>query len=76
MWRQVLVESQRIDHKHLFTLEPGIIANQTNEMQAHRLQLEVPTILFSTYSSAQQSWLINLGDFIGLVAGRQTITGL
>jgi hypothetical protein len=70
-WRQVLAEAQRINQKHLFTLEPGISCNQTNEMQAHSLQLVVPASLFSTYSSPQQSWLMTLKDFIGLVAHRQ-----
>lgn len=75
-WRQVLAEAQRIEHKHLFTLEPGISVNQTNEMQAHRLQLVVPTSLFNTYISSQQSWLMNLRDFISLVAHRQATAGI
>ena len=38
-WRQVLAESARIQDKHLFTLEPGISQNQTDQMKASRLQL-------------------------------------
>lgn len=75
-WRQVLAEAQRIDRKHLFTLEPGISINQTNEMQAHKLQLVVPASLFTTYSSPQQSWLMSLKDFISLIEGRQGAAGL
>lgn len=75
-WRQVLAEAQRIDRKHLFTLEPGISINQTNEMQAHKLQLVVPASLFPTYSSPQQLWLMNLKDFIGLIEGRQRTAGI
>jgi len=75
-WRQVLAEAQRINNKHLFTLEPGISVNQTNEMQAHSLQLVVPVSLFPTYSYPQQSWLMNLRDFIVLVARRQQAAGV
>ena len=75
-WRQVLTEAQRIDRKHLFTLEPGISLNQTNEMQAHQLQLVVPVSLFPTYSVPQQSWLMNLTDFIGLIRSRHKAAGL
>ena len=75
-WRQVLAEAQRIDRKHLFTLEPGISLNQTNEMQAHQLQLVVPVSLFPTYSASQQSWLMNLTDFIGLIGSRQKAAGV
>ena len=48
-WRQVLSEAQRIPNKHLLTLEPGISENQTDEMQAKRLQLILPAQLHATY---------------------------
>ncbi len=41
-WRQVLSEAARIPDKCLLTVEPGISENQTNEMQANRLQLVLP----------------------------------
>ncbi|MCK5724549.1 MAG: restriction endonuclease, partial [Gammaproteobacteria bacterium] len=41
-WRQVLSEADRIDSKHLLTLEAAISTNQTDEMQAKKLQLVVP----------------------------------
>lgn len=63
-WRQVLSEGQRIQHKHLITLEPAISEVQTNEMQAHHLQLVVPTSIQSTYTLNQQQWLISIKDFI------------
>ncbi|RXT00983.1 type II restriction endonuclease [Ammoniphilus sp. CFH 90114] len=72
-WRQVLSEAQRIDIKHLFTLEPGISENQTTEMQANNLQLVLPQRLHQTYKTNQQSWLMDLNSFIGLVNERQTI---
>lgn len=75
-WRQVLAEANRIDRKHLFTLEPGISVNQTNEMKAHSLQLVVPASLFPSYNPQQQTWLLNLNDFIGLVTHKQRLAGL
>ncbi|MCW8819123.1 MAG: type II restriction endonuclease, partial [Ignavibacteriaceae bacterium] len=69
-WRQVLSEGQRVKTKHLFTLEPGISVNQTNEMRGHNLQLVLPESLHDTYTSGQQEWLYNLKDFIGHVMAR------
>lgn len=63
-WRQVLSEGKRIQYKHLITLEPAISELQTQEMQAHKLQLVVPDSIQSTYTTDQQHWLISLSDFI------------
>jgi len=70
-WRQVLSEAERIPHKHLLTLEPGISENQTGEMRAKKLQLVLPASLHSTYREAQRSWLMNVEDFVKLVRTRQ-----
>jgi hypothetical protein len=70
-WRQVLAEAERIKEKHLFTLEPGISRNQTDEMKANRLQLVIPSRLFKTYTAPQHSQLMALNQFIELVKGRQ-----
>ncbi len=70
-WRQVLSEAERIKEKHLFTLEPGISENQTDEMQAKRLQLVLPIALHQTYRKTQQPWLMKLEDFVLLVKSRQ-----
>jgi len=66
-WRQVLSEAKRIRTKHLFTLEPGISENQTDEMKSKHLSLVVPRAIFPTYSNKQQSWLIDLKNFINIV---------
>lgn len=71
-WRQVLSEAERIEYKHLVTLEPSISMNQTDEMKAQHLQLVIPKGLMETYSAVQQSELINLSDFLDLVKERQT----
>jgi hypothetical protein len=71
-WRQVLPEAAKIENKHLFTLEPGISENQTDEMQAHKLQLVLPASIHETYRDTQRTWLMNLADFISMVAERQS----
>jgi len=70
-WRQVLVEANRIGEKHLLTLEPGISANQTHEMQANSLQLVLPRNLHGSYNDTQRQWLMSVSDFIGFVRARQ-----
>ena len=70
-WRQVLPEANRIERKHLVTLEPAISVNQTDEMIVQHLQLVLPQPLMETYTSEQQDKLINLSDFIGIVRERQ-----
>nr|WP_194298830.1 type II restriction endonuclease [Acetobacter fallax] len=70
-WRQVLSEAVRIRKKHLLTLEPGISENQTDEMRVKELQLVLPEKLHATFRPSQQAWLMNVGEFIGLVRRRQ-----
>jgi EcoRII C terminal len=70
-WRQVLDEADRITHKHLLTLEPGISEAQTDAMKNRNLQLVVPQSIHTTYKADQQKWLMNVANFIGLVEERQ-----
>jgi len=70
-WRQVLAEADRIEQKHLLTLEAAISKNQTDEMAAKMLQLVLPEELHRSYSSEQQSWLMNVSQFTELVLTRQ-----
>ena len=75
-WRQVLAEADRIQTKHLLTLEPAISRVQTSEMQGQGLQLVLPTSLHSTYQPYQRKWLWGVGDFLALVRelpGRQRL---
>ncbi|MCY3624574.1 MAG: type II restriction endonuclease [Candidatus Dadabacteria bacterium] len=74
-WRQVLTEANKIEEKHLLTMQPGISEAQTDEMQAERLQLVVPSVIFSSYNPAQQKWLMNVKDFVELVKERQRLGG-
>lgn len=68
-WRQVLVEADRIQHKHLFTLERAISVAQTDEMRAHNLTLVVPTEICTTYTQQQQAWLLKVEDFLRVLRG-------
>lgn len=70
-WRQVLDEANRIENKHLVTLEPAVSEDYTRAMEADNLQLVVPSPIFSTYTAAQQEWLMSIADFCGLVEQRQ-----
>ena len=70
-WRQVLSEAERMENKHLLTLEPGISENQTSEMEAKQLQLVLPRQLHGSFRSAQQTWLMDVSEFLSLVNDRQ-----
>ncbi len=70
-WRQVLAEANRIQRKHLLTLETAISSSQTNEMEAKNLQLVVPMKLQETYTLKQREWLFSIADFTQLVKSRQ-----
>jgi hypothetical protein len=70
-WRQVLAEADRIEHKHLLTLETSISRHQTDEMRAKNLQLILPRGLHGTYTPEQQAWLMDIASFTELVRGRQ-----
>lgn len=71
-WRQVLTEADRVENKHLITLEVAISKGQTDEMQSKKLQLVLPCGLHKTYSVEQQSWLMNVSEFMALVLNRQS----
>ena len=69
-WRQVLPEAVKIPEKHLFTLEPSISKDQTDQMQSFSLQLVVPEPVRESYTPSQKAWLWNLTEFIGHVKSR------
>lgn len=70
-WRQILQEADRIETKHIFTLESAISVNQTNEMQGLNVQLVLPQKIHSSYKPKQQEWIMKLEDFLQLVRERQ-----
>ncbi|MEZ8774367.1 type II restriction endonuclease [Vibrio sp. 10N.247.310.17] len=68
-WRQVLAEAERIEHKHLITMEPAISEHQTNQMRDKNLQLVVPEDLHQHYLPGQAEWLMTFREFIDEVKG-------
>lgn len=73
-WRQVLAEANRVDRKHLLTLEPAISTFQTDEMADKNLQLVIPRSIQKTYTAQQQSWLFSVEDFLSEVRQKQRQT--
>lgn len=63
-WRQILTEADRLKEKHLFTLQPNISINQTDEMQHSGVQLVIPSPIHTTFTPGQQKWLWSLETFI------------
>lgn len=63
-WRQVLAEADRIQRKHLVTIEPAISQGQTAQMRAADIQLVVPSRIQNSYTLDQRSWMWSLADFV------------
>jgi len=63
-WRQILSEADRIETKHLLTLEAAISAAQLSEMESKKLQIVVPAPLHETYATADRSRLMPVHRFI------------
>lgn len=71
-WRQVLSEADRVEAKHLATLEPGISSNQLDEMSSARLTLVVPSEIQSTYPKDRRDTLMSVASFIEMVRDKQS----
>ena len=72
-WRQILKEANRIENKHLFTLQPSISENQLKEMQSANVQLVLPQYFHASYTTAQKKSLMNMQDFINMVKNKQKL---
>jgi hypothetical protein len=70
-WRQILQEAARISEKHLFTLQPSISKNQTDQMSSASVTLVVPSSVQETYLPSQRDDLLSVAEFISLVRERQ-----
>ena len=64
-WQQVLNEADRIERKHLLTLDRGLSENQVNQITAAGVQLVVPAPLIESYPVAVRPRLQTLESFIG-----------
>jgi len=68
-WRQVLSEADRIEKKHLFTMEPCISRFQLKEMQESRICLVVPQAIRESFDPDFTP--ISFSSFMELVLERQ-----
>ncbi|MHB1287410.1 MAG: type II restriction endonuclease [Leptospirales bacterium] len=63
-WRQILNEADRIQTKHLLTLQEGVSENQFREMTEAGVRLVVPQGLHHTYPEPVRQRILSLEDFI------------
>ena len=63
-WRQILNEADRIQVKHLLTLQEGVSENQFREMCGSGVRLVVPEGLHHAYPGAVRPELLSLEKFI------------
>ena len=68
-WRQVLNEANRIQRKHVLTLQERISETQFQEMVDSNVQLVVPESNIKKYSGVIQSQLQTFADFISEIRG-------
>lgn len=68
-WAQVLKEANRVEKKHLLTLQEGLSLNQFNNIKEANISLVVPEPLISSYHNDIQPQLITLENFIREVQG-------
>ena len=63
-WRQICKEADRIEWKHLLTLQEGVSENQFEEMLASNVKLVIPESLVKSFPSAVRDHLQTLESFI------------
>ena len=63
-WRQVLVEAERVQTKHLLTLQEGISETQYAEMKRNNLKLVVPEPKIKSYPASYSHELLTIEDFV------------
>ena len=63
-WRQILNEADRVEKKHLLTLQEGVSENQFNEMTEAGVTLVVPSGLHKSYPEILRPHLMTLEEFI------------
>jgi hypothetical protein len=65
-WRQVVNEANRIEVKHLFTLQEGVSSNQLQEMSDQKIQLVIPAENLMKFPKEWRRNLLTLTGFIDL----------
>lgn len=64
-WRQILNEANRVEYKHLLTLQEGISETQFKEMVDAKVALVVPKTIIEKFPGSVQPHLQTLESFIG-----------
>jgi hypothetical protein len=64
-WRQILQEADRIEEKHILTLQQGVSENQFREMIEAKVRLVVPAKIIEYYPKSVRPHLQTLESFIG-----------
>jgi len=70
-WRQILNEADRIETKHLFTLQQGISKNQLEEMSQYNVKLVVPRAYLTSFPTEHRANILILEQFVQLVNSTQ-----
>lgn len=70
-WRQIINEADRIELKHLFTLQQGVSSNQLQEMKDSNVKLVVPEPFLKTFPGEWRKSLLTLGNFIEYIKKQQ-----
>ena len=70
-WRQILAEADRIEHKHLFTMQRKISEAQTDDMVERGVTLVIPSSLHGEFTPAQLKSIMSFREFIEEVKRRQ-----
>ncbi|HEX4310251.1 MAG TPA: type II restriction endonuclease [Acidobacteriaceae bacterium] len=66
-WRQILNEARRVQRKYILTTQPGISANQLQEMHEAGVSLVVPESLHREYPRGTQIQILSLEEFASRV---------
>lgn len=72
-WRQVLYEANRVQVKHLCTLERGISVDQTNEMIESNVRLVIPSVIHITFTYDQLHDILTVEEFIDKIKAMQNL---
>lgn len=70
-WRQILSEADRIDNKHLLTLQQGISKNQLVEMEQNKVTLVVPKDYVSSFPLEFRSKILTIELFLKMLMDRK-----
>ncbi|WP_353893750.1 type II restriction endonuclease [Proteinivorax hydrogeniformans] len=70
-WRQILNEADRIENKHLLTLQQGISKNQLMEMEQNKVTLVVPKDYISSFPSEFRTKILTIEVFLKMLMERK-----